>query len=72
MLSVAERGRRLMKPFTMIAAAIFLVMALMHLYRLATGFPVTIGSVSVGPLASGVALVIALVLAGGLFREARS
>jgi len=60
-----------MKPFTTIAAAIFTLMALGHLYRIATGFPVTFGSVSVAQPVSWVALVITAVLAIGLFREAR-
>ena len=32
------------RPFTLIAAIIFLVMALVHAYRLATHFQVIIGS----------------------------
>ena len=60
-----------MKPFTTIAAAIFALMTIAHVYRIATGFPVTVGSVSVGQEVSWVALVIMGVLAVGLFREAR-
>ena len=60
-----------MKPFTTIAAAIFALMAIAHVYRIATGFPVTVGSVRVGQEVSWVALVITAVLAVGLFREAR-
>ena len=46
-------------------------MTIAHVYRIATGFPVTVGSVSVGQEVSWVALVITGVLAVGLFREAR-
>lgn len=60
-----------MKPFTAIAAVIFLLMALVHLYRLAAGFPISVGSVSIGQEVSWIALVVTLVLAVGLFREAR-
>ena len=60
-----------MKPFTTIAAAIFGLMALAHLYRIATGFPVTVGSVSVGQQVSWAALVLTAALAIGLLREAR-
>jgi hypothetical protein len=60
-----------MKPFTTIAAAIFALMTIAHVYRIAMGFPVTVGSVSVGQEVSWVALVITAVLAVGLFREAR-
>ncbi len=59
------------RPFTMIAAAIFLLMALAHLYRLIVGFPVTVGGSALG---NGISL-FALVVAGGLsvmlWREAR-
>ena len=60
-----------MKPFTMVAAAVFLLMALIHLYRIAVGLPITIGGTSVGQEVSWVALVATLFLAVGLFREAR-
>ena len=60
-----------MKPFTTIAAAIFLLIGLAHLYRVVVGFPVTIGSTSIGQEVSWIALVVTLALAIGLFREAR-
>jgi hypothetical protein len=47
-----------MKPFTTIAAAIFLLMALVHAYRLITEFPIVIGGALVGQAISWVALVI--------------
>ena len=60
-----------MKPFTTIAAAIFLLMAVIHAYRLATEFPIVIGGVVVGQAVSWIALVATSILAIGLFREAR-
>ena len=42
-------------------------MAVAHLYRIATGFPVTVGSVSVGQEVSWAALVLTAALAIGLF-----
>ena len=60
-----------MKPFTTIAAAIFMLMALVHLYRVAVGFPITVGSVEIGQPVSWVALVVTAVLAVGLFKEAQ-
>jgi len=60
-----------MKPFTTIAALIFLLISLAHVYRIVSGFPVTIGSMSIGQEISWVAVVITAVLAFGLFKEAR-
>ena len=47
------------KPFTWIAAAIFALMALIHIYRLISPFEVTVGSCHVPQWASAVAAVIA-------------
>ena len=60
-----------MKPFTTIAALIFALMALVHLYRLFDGFPVTIHGHQLGQGVSVVALIITATLSFGLFREAR-
>ena len=60
-----------MKPFTTIAAVIFLLMGLLHIYRIAVPFPVTIGVTSLGPEISWLAVVVTLGLAFGLWREAR-
>jgi hypothetical protein len=60
-----------MKPFTTIAAAIFLLMAVVHAYRLTTEFPIVIGDAVVGQTVSWIALIITAMLAIGLFREAR-
>jgi hypothetical protein len=59
------------KPFTLIAAVIFALMALVHCYRLIDPFPVTIHGQSLGQGPSIVALLITGLLSFGLFREAR-
>jgi hypothetical protein len=59
-----------MKPFSLVAAAIFLLIALVHLYRVAVGFPVMVGATSIGQEVSWAGLVVASVLSVGLFREA--
>lgn len=59
-----------MKPFSLVAAAIFALMALAHLYRVAVGFPIMIGGTSIGQAVSWAGLAVASVMAVGLFREA--
>jgi hypothetical protein len=59
------------RPFTMIAALIFLLIALVHAYRLAVGIPITVGNAVIGQGISWAGLVIAGGLSLGLFREAR-
>lgn len=61
-----------MRPFTTIAALIFLLMAIVHAYRLATGFSISVAGTEIGQGVSWVALVVTAVLAYGLFREAKS
>jgi hypothetical protein len=58
-----------MKPFSIIAAAIFLLIALVHLYRIAVGFPIMIGATGIGQAVSWAGLIVASVMAVGLFRE---
>lgn len=60
-----------MKPFTMIAAIIFGLMALLHVYRLITHFQVIVGSHTIAQEVSWIALIVTAVLSYGLFREAR-
>ena len=60
-----------MKPFTTIAAVIFALMALLHVYRIATQFQVIVGSQTIAQEVSWVALIVTAVLSYGLFREAR-
>jgi hypothetical protein len=59
------------RPFTMLAAAIFLVMALLHAYRLVTNFQIVLGSHAIGLSVSWLAIALTLLLSWGLFREAR-
>jgi TRAP-type C4-dicarboxylate transport system permease small subunit len=59
------------RPFTMIAALIFAIMALLHVYRLFTHFQVVLGSHEIPMWMSYVAIVVAGGLAIGLFRESR-
>lgn len=60
-----------MKPFTTIAAIIFALMALTHVYRIASNFQVIIGSHTIAQEVSWVALIVTAILSYGLFREAR-
>lgn len=59
-----------MKPFSLVAAAIFVLVALAHLYRVAVGFPIMIGGTGIGQAVSWAGLAVASVMAIGLFREA--
>jgi hypothetical protein len=59
------------RPFTFVAAIIFLLMACVHLYRLAVGFDITIGATAVPMTVSWVALVITALLSVMLFKESR-
>ena len=60
------------RPFTMLAAIIFLLMALAHLYRIAVGFDVTVGATQIPQWVSWIALIVTGLLATMLFRERRS
>jgi uncharacterized membrane protein YdbT with pleckstrin-like domain len=60
------------RPFTMIVAIIFAIMALLHLYRLFTHFQVVLGSHTIPMWASYVGIVIPGLLALMLYRESRS
>jgi hypothetical protein len=55
----------------MLAAIIFAVMALVHVYRLVTHFQLIVGSHVIPETASYAAIVVAGALAIGLYREAR-
>ena len=59
------------RPFTTIAAILFALAALLHLYRLFTHFRVVFGSHEISQTLSIVAIVVAAVLSWGLFRESR-
>ena len=58
------------KPFTLIAAVIFGLMALLHVYRLFTHFQVIVGSHTIPQAVSWIALVVTAGLSWMLFREA--
>lgn len=59
------------KPFTLIAAIIFLIMALVHLLRLFMDFQILVGTHPLPMWASIAGLIIAGLLSWGLFREER-
>ena len=59
------------RPFTLIAALIFALIALIHVYRLFTDFQVVLGSHVIPMWVSYVAIVVAGGLAIGLYRESR-
>ena len=61
-----------MKPFTAIAVAIFGLIALMHVLRLARGWEVTVGGAAIPMWVSVLGLAIAAVLAFMLWRENRA
>lgn len=65
----AVQGR---KPFTLIAAIIFGLMALLHVYRLFTDFQVIVGTHTIPYNVSWIALVITGGLSWMLFKESRS
>lgn len=59
------------RPFTLVAALIFAVIALLHAYRLVTHFQVILGSHTIAQGISWIGVIVAAVLSVGLFREAR-
>ena len=59
------------KPFTLIAAIIFGLMSLLHVYRLITDFQVIVGSHTIPYGVSWVGIVVTGGLSWMLFREAR-
>lgn len=59
------------RPFTWIAAAIFALMAIVHILRLFTHFRVVLGSHEIPMWLSYVAIVVAAFLSWMLCREAR-
>ena len=59
------------RPFTMIAAIIFGLMALLHVYRIVTHFQVIFGSHAIPQAVSWPALFVTGALSFMLFREAR-
>ncbi len=59
------------RSFAQLAAAIFTIVALMHIARLLTGWPVTIGTLSIPLWASWVGVVVAALLAWLGFKASR-
>ena len=59
------------RPFTFIAALIFALMALLHVYRLFTHFQVILGSHTIPMWVSYLGVVVPGVLAIMLYRESR-
>jgi len=59
------------RPFTIIAVALFSLIALLQLLRFSLGWEITVNGVSVPVWASGVAFVIAARLAVMVWRETR-
>ena len=59
------------KPFTFLAAIVFLVVGLAHGYRLATGAEIMIGGKAVPMWVSWLGLAVPLLLSWMLVREAR-
>ena len=59
------------RPFTLLAAVIFGLMTLLHIYRIITHFQVIVGSHTIPQSVSWIALFITGALSFMLFREAR-
>ena len=59
------------RPFTLVAAFIFGLMAVLHAYRLFTHFQVIVGSHTIPQSASWIGIIVTGALSWMLFREAR-
>jgi len=59
------------RPFTTVAALLFALAVLIHIYRLVTHFQIVAGSHTLPDTVSYVAIVFGAVMAWGLFRESR-
>ena len=59
------------KPFTKIAAALFGIAMLLHIYRLFTHYQITAGSHAIPQSASYVAIVVAAIMTWGLYQESK-
>jgi hypothetical protein len=59
------------KPFTLIAALVFGLVALLQMLRLFLGWPVVVNGFAIPLWASAVACLVAVVLAVMVWREAR-
>lgn len=63
---------KIMKIFTKIAAVLFAVMALLHAARLLFGWQVIFAGINVPLWVNAIGVVLASVIAIGLWREAKS
>jgi hypothetical protein len=59
------------RPFTTIAAILFALAVLVHIYRLVRHAPIIVGSHNISETVSIFAIVVAAIMAWGLFRESR-
>ena len=59
------------RPFTLIAAVLFALMAVVHVYRLATDFQIIVGTHSMPISASWVAVAFLGLMSFMLFKESR-
>ena len=59
------------RPFTMVAAIVFGLFALVHAYRLMTDFQVIVGTHAIPQSVSWIAIIVAGGLSVMLFRESR-
>lgn len=59
-----------MKPFTMLAALLFLIVAAVHAYRIYAAWAITVGPYDIPMWVSYGGVIVPLVLAFMLFREA--
>ena len=59
------------KPFTLIAAVLFAIMAALHAYRIATHFQVIVGSHTIAQGVSWIAVAVLGLMSFMLFRESR-
>ena len=60
-----------MKPFTTVAVIVFSLVALLQLLRIVAGWAITVDGITIPMWASGIAFVVAAILAFMLPREAR-
>jgi hypothetical protein len=60
-----------MRPFTLIAAIVFGLMALAHIYRLLTDFQIIVGNHAIPMWVSIAAIAVTGILSIGLFNESR-
>jgi|GEM_PF-1180058 len=60
-----------MKPFTIVAALVFFIIAIAHLVRIILQVPIVVGSVTIPMWPSVVVFFLFLILVFKLFRECR-